>query len=92
MVLLLAQLTQQVEEDGTAILCVAVCCKVNLLLPELLQQLSRGAWQLHAYALHAVAQLWRDCLHNGNGAVLIQINLWYERVDHAQFVWRLLDV
>jgi hypothetical protein len=32
-------LTQQVKEDSAAILCVGVCCKVDLLLPELSQEL-----------------------------------------------------
>ena len=43
--------------------------------PELLQQLRRRAGQLHAHALDAVAQLRADSLHNGNGAVLVQVDL-----------------
>ncbi len=49
--------TQQVEEDGTAVLGVAVCSKVDALLTELGEQLGRCARQLHAHALHAVAEL-----------------------------------
>ena len=60
---------------GTTYLSVRVGSKVNLLLPELLQKLLAGAWQLHAHPLDAVAQLRGHGLNNGDGAVLIQIHL-----------------
>ena len=34
-----------------------------------------GAWQLDTDTLDPVTQLWADSLHNGNGAVLIQVDL-----------------
>lgn len=78
-------LTQQVQEHGTAILGVGVRGEVDLLLAELGQQLGGGAGQLHAHALHAVAQLGGHGLHDGNGAVLVQVNL----VGTAGYgVWR----
>ena len=40
-----------------------------------LQQLGRGARQLHPHALHAVAQLGADCLNDGDGAILVQVHL-----------------
>ena len=72
------RLTQQVQEDSTAILSVAVGSKVHLPLTELLQQLLAGARQLDAHTLHAVAKLGADSFHNGNGAILVQVHLQVE--------------
>lgn len=52
-----------------------MCCKVNLKGAELSEQLWAGAWELDPDALDAVSELWGDCLNNGNGAVLVQVNL-----------------
>jgi hypothetical protein len=68
-------LTQQVEEHCAAVLSVGVRGKVNLLVPELVEQLRTGAGQLHAHTLHAVAQLRADCLHDRNRAILVQVHL-----------------
>jgi hypothetical protein len=68
-------LTQQVQEHCTTVLCVGVGCKVDLLLPKLLQQLRASAWQLNANTLNTVAQLWGHCLNDGNGAILVEVHL-----------------
>jgi len=52
-------------------------CKINFLLTELLQQFGAGAGQLHADALDAVAQLGRHGLDDGDGAVVVQVDLRY---------------
>jgi hypothetical protein len=68
-------LTQEVEEDGTAILRIGVAREVNPLLAELVEQVRRRARQLDPDALDPIAQLRADSLHDGNGATLIQVNL-----------------
>lgn len=67
--------TEQVQEDRAAVLGVGVRGKVDGLVAEALQQLLAGARQLHAHALHAVAQLGADRLDNRNRAVLVQVHL-----------------
>lgn len=52
-----------------------MCCKVNLQGTELGEQLWAGAWELNPDTLDTVSQLWGDCLNNGNGSVLVQVNL-----------------
>jgi hypothetical protein len=79
--------TQQVEEDGAAVLGVGVRSEVDALLAEALQQLLAGAGQLHAHALHAVAQLRAHRLHDRDRAVLIQVHLhacMHALLDHRQ--------
>jgi len=80
-----SHLTDKVQEDRAAVLGVGVGCKVNLLLAKLVEQLRAGAWELHPHPLNAVPELGGDGLHNGNGAVLIEIDL---HRDHALIEWR----
>ena len=67
--------TEQVEEDGAAVLGVGVRSEVDLLVAELAEQLGAGAGQLHPHTLDAVPELRADCLHDGNRAILVQVNL-----------------
>lgn len=85
--------TKQVEKHGAAVLSVGVCSKVNVLLAKLGKQLGAGARQLDAHTLHAVAKLGADCLHDGDGAVFVQVDLLHAahvevfeeaRVGHAR--------
>ena len=67
--------TQQVEEHGAAVLRVGVAREVDPLLAELVEQVRRGAGQLDADALHAVAELRAHRLHDGDGAALVEVDL-----------------
>ena len=49
--------------------------EVDVLLAELGKELGGGARQLHAHALHAVAQLGGHSLDDGDRTVLVQVNL-----------------
>lgn len=68
-------LTEQVQEDCATVLSVGVGSEINVLGAELLQKLTGCAGKLHTHPLDPVAQLWADCLHNGNSAILIQVHL-----------------
>mmetsp|Transcript_32806 Transcript_32806/g.97767 ORF Transcript_32806/g.97767 Transcript_32806/m.97767 type:complete len:317 (-) Transcript_32806:386-1336(-) len=70
-----SQVAKKVQEHSTTIFSVGVRSKVDLLLPELVQELWAGSRQLDPHTLHTVAQLRRDGLHNSNGAILIQVDL-----------------
>ena len=67
--------TKQVEEHGAAVLGIAVRREVDLLVPELVEEVGGGAGKLDSHSLHPVAQLWAHGLHDGNGAVLVQVHL-----------------
>lgn len=67
--------TQKVQEDSATILSCSMGSKVNLLFPELCEELLAGAWQLDTNTLHSVAKFWADSLYNCNGAALIKVNL-----------------
>mmetsp|Transcript_16699 Transcript_16699/g.40957 ORF Transcript_16699/g.40957 Transcript_16699/m.40957 type:complete len:488 (+) Transcript_16699:902-2365(+) len=69
------EVAEQVEEHLAAVLVVGVRGEVNVLGAELGQQLAAGAGELHAHALHAVAQLGRRRLDDRDGSVLVQVNL-----------------
>ena len=68
------EVAEQVQEHRGAVLGVGVRGEVDVLLAELGEELGGGARQLHAHALHTVAQL-GDSLDDGDRAVLVQVNL-----------------
>merc|ERR1719353_2278820 len=69
------QVPQEVQRDRAAVLRGGVRGEVDVLLPEAREELLGGARQLHAHALHAVAQLGAHGLHDGDGAPLVEVHL-----------------
>ena len=49
--------------------------EVDVLLAELGEELRRGARELHAHALDAVAELWGDRLDDRDRAILVEVDL-----------------
>mmetsp|Transcript_35703 Transcript_35703/g.43061 ORF Transcript_35703/g.43061 Transcript_35703/m.43061 type:complete len:400 (+) Transcript_35703:913-2112(+) len=70
-----SEVAQEVEEDGTTILFVGVCSEVDVLFPELGEQLLASSWKLNADALDAVAKLGANNFNNSDSSVLVQIDL-----------------
>ena len=69
------EVAEEVEEHRGAVLGVGVRGKVDVLLAELGEELGGGAGELDADALDAVAELGGDSLDDGDGAVLVEVDL-----------------